>query len=129
LTIDKGNDSVQYGVIRHVSEGLMNELPLSEAVFLVLLSLAEQPRHGYSILKDVEQMSAGRVQLSTGTLYGALLRLLRHGWIERFHEKESSRDRRAYRLTSRGRKNLQLEVDRVRQLSRLASLRVARKEA
>jgi DNA-binding PadR family transcriptional regulator len=67
--------------------------------------------------------------LSTGTLYGALQRLLRQGWIERFEEDESSRDRRAYRLTSRGRRNLQLEVDRMRHLSKLASLRIARKEA
>jgi DNA-binding PadR family transcriptional regulator len=107
----------------------MQPSPLTEPVLLVLLSLAEQPRHGYSILKDVEQMSAGRVVLSTGTLYGALQRLLRQGWIERFEEDESSRDRRAYRLTSRGRRNLQLEVDRMRHLSKLASLRIARKEA
>jgi len=102
---------------------------LTEPVLLVLLSLAEQPRHGYSILKDVEQMSGGRVVLSTGTLYGALQRLLRQGWIERFEEDESSRDRRAYRLTSRGRRNLQSEVDRMRHISKLASLRIARKEA
>jgi DNA-binding PadR family transcriptional regulator len=107
----------------------MQPSPLTEPVLLVLLSLAEQPRHGYSILKDVEQMSAGRVVLSTGTLYGALQRLLRQGWIERFEEDESSRDRRAYRLTSRGRRNLQSEVDRMRHLSKLASLRIARKEA
>jgi DNA-binding PadR family transcriptional regulator len=107
----------------------MQVSPLTEPVLLVLLSLVEQPRHGYSILKDVEQMSAGRVVLSTGTLYGALQRLLRQGWIERFEEDESSRDRRAYRLTSRGRRNLQLEVDRMRHLSKLASLRIARKEA
>jgi DNA-binding PadR family transcriptional regulator len=103
--------------------------PLTEPVLLVLLSLAERPRHGYSILKDVEQMSSGSVVLSTGTLYGALQRLLRQGWIERFEENESSRDRRAYRLTSRGRRNLQSEVDRMRHLSKLASLRIARKEA
>jgi DNA-binding PadR family transcriptional regulator len=107
----------------------MQPSPLTEPVLLVLLSLAEQPRHGYSILKDVEQMSSGRVALSTGTLYGALQRLLRQGWIERFEEDESPRDRRAYRLTSRGRRNLQLEVDRMRHLSKLASLRIARKEA
>ena len=107
----------------------METLPLTEPVLLVLLSLAEQPRHGYSILKDVERMSNGRVMLSTGTLYGALRRLLDQGWIERFEEDESSRDRRAYRLTSRGRQNLQLEVKRMRQLTKLAALRAARKEA
>ena len=59
----------------------MEQLPLTEPVLLVLLSLAEQPRHGYSIIKDVEQMSGGRVLLSTGTLYGALQRLLDRGWV------------------------------------------------
>lgn len=107
----------------------MEFLPLTEPVLLVLLSLAEQPRHGYSILKDVEQMSGGRVVLSTGTLYGALQRLLRQGWIERFAEDEASRDRRAYRLTARGRRNLQLEIERMRYLTRLAGFRIARKEA
>jgi DNA-binding PadR family transcriptional regulator len=74
----------------------MESLALTEPVLLVLLSLAEQPRHGYSILKDVERMSSGRVMLSTGTLYGASRRLLDQGWIERFEEDESLRDRRAY---------------------------------
>jgi DNA-binding PadR family transcriptional regulator len=107
----------------------MEALPLTEPVLLVLLSLAEQPRHGYSILKDVERMSAGRVRLSTGTLYGALHRLLDQAWIERVEEDESPRDRRSYRLTSRGRGNLQREVERMRHLTKLAALRIARKEA
>ena len=106
----------------------MEPLPLTEPVLLVLLSLAEHPRHGYSILKDVEGMSGGRVKLSTGTLYGALHRLLDDAWIERVEEDESPRDRRPYRLTSRGRRNLQLEVERMRQLTKLAALRMARKE-
>jgi len=107
----------------------MEPLPLTEPVLLVLLSLAEQPRHGYSILKDVERMSGGRVKLSTGTLYGALHRLLDDAWIERVEEDESPRDRRPYRLTARGRRNLQLEVERMRNLTKLAALRIARKEA
>ncbi len=107
----------------------MEFLPLTEPVLLILLSLAGQPRHGYSILKDVEQMSDGRVLLSTGTLYGALRRLLDEEWIERIKEQDSSRGRQAYRLTSRGRRNLQLEVGRMKQLTRLANLRIASKEA
>jgi len=107
----------------------METFALSEPVFLVLLSLAEQPRHGYSILKDIESMSDGRVLLSTGTLYGALQRLLDNGWIERVQEENTPRDRRTYRLTSRGRRNLQMEIERMRHLTRMASLRVARKEA
>jgi len=107
----------------------MQAFPLSEPVFLVLLSLAEQPRHGYSILKDVESLSGGRVQLSTGTLYGALQRLLGDGWIQRIEEGETPRDRRTYKLTSRGRRNLQMEIERMRHLTKLAGLRIASKEA
>jgi DNA-binding PadR family transcriptional regulator len=103
--------------------------PLTETVLLILLSLAEQPRHGYSILKDVEQMSDGRVVLSTGTLYGALRRLLDDRWIERFQDEDTSRGKQAYRLTSLGRGNLQGEVARMKQLTKLASRRVAREEA
>jgi len=106
----------------------MEPIALTEPVFLVLLSLAEQPRHGYSILKDVERMSDGRVKLSTGTLYGALRRLLDQDWIERVEEDEAPRDRRPYRLTSRGRRNLQAEIERMRRLTKVAALRIARKE-
>jgi DNA-binding PadR family transcriptional regulator len=74
-------------------------------------------------------MSDGRVVLSTGTLYGALRRLLDEEWIERFEEQDSSRGRQAYRLTPQGRRNLRLEVGRMKHLTRLASLRIAGKEA
>src|SRR5437773_8266354 len=111
------------------ADEIMEQFPLTEPVLLVLLSLAGQPRHGYSILKDVEQMSAGRVMLSTGTLYGALQRLLSRGWIEHFEEDDNPRDRRAYRLTPRGRRILQSEIERMKRLTKLARLRVASKEA
>lgn len=107
----------------------MEAFPLSEPAFLVLLSLSEQPRHGYAILKDIESMSGGRVLLSTGTLYGVLQRLLGDGWIERIKEENAPRDRRTYRLSSRGRRNLQMEIERMRHLTKLAALRVAHKEA
>jgi DNA-binding PadR family transcriptional regulator len=119
---------MRHGVRRH-NELPSNAEPLTEAVFLILLSLAEQPRHGYSIRKDVEEMSGGRVVLSTGTLYGALRRLLGDGWIERFEEEEASRDRHAYRLTLDGRRLLQVEVARMKHLARIASLRMSLKEA
>jgi DNA-binding PadR family transcriptional regulator len=107
----------------------MEQLPMTEPVVMVLLSLAEQPRHGYSIIKDVEQMSGGRVMLSTGTLYGALQRLLDRGWIERFEEEDASRDRRAYRLTALGRRSLKHEFERMKHLTKLASLRISTKKA
>ena len=104
-------------------------MKISEPVLLILLSLAEQPRHGYAILQDTERMSDGRVRLSTGTLYGALRRLLEDKWIERFKEEDSPRGRQAYRLTAEGRRNLQTEVSRMKQLTRVAALRVAGKRA
>ena len=107
----------------------MEVAPLTEPVLLILFSLADQPRHGYSILKDVEKMSDGRVVLSTGTLYGALRRLLDDSWIERIVEKNTTRGRQAYRLTALGRKSLQVEVGRLKHLTRLASLRVAVRES
>ena len=74
-------------------------------------------------------MSGGRVRLSTGTLYGALRRLLQDGWIERFQEEDNSRGKQAYRLSPLGRRNLQQEVSRMAHLTRIASLRVVtRKE-
>jgi len=106
----------------------MENLPLSEPVLLILLSLVERPRHGYSIMKNVEEMSDGRVTLSTGTLYGALRRLLDDEWIERFKEEESSRGRQAYRLSAHGKKMLQTEVGRLKHLARVANLRMAAKE-
>ena len=106
----------------------MSVLPLTEPVLLILLSLAEQPRHGYSILRDVEEVSGGRVKLSTGTLYGALRRLLNDGWIEPHEEDDATRGRRAYGLTRVGRQNLLLEIGRMKHLARLASLRIAAKE-
>jgi DNA-binding PadR family transcriptional regulator len=110
-------------------KAITETLPLSEPVLLILVSLAGQPQHGYAILKDVERMSDGRVTLSTGTLYGALRRLLDDDWIERFEEEETSRGRQAYRLTPQGRRNLQAEIDRMKNLTRLATLRVATKES
>jgi len=74
-------------------------------------------------------MSSGRVLLSTGTLYGALQRLMGDGWIERVQEEDAPRDRRTYRLTSRGRRILQMEIERMRHLTKVAALRIARKEA
>ncbi|MCO5206874.1 MAG: helix-turn-helix transcriptional regulator [Anaerolineae bacterium] len=51
---------------------VQEKLPLREATFFILLSLATTPKHGYAILKDTTQLSDGRVKLGTGTLYGRL---------------------------------------------------------
>ena len=103
--------------------------PLSEPVFLILTSLADQPRHGYALMQDIQQMSNERVMLSTGTLYGALRRLLEDGLIERFQQKDKSRDKQAYKLTVEGRRQVRLEMNRMKQLMRIAAARMKEAEA
>ena len=103
--------------------------PLTEPVFLILLSLARRPLHGYGLMQDIATLSSGRVQLSTGTLYGALRRLLEDSWIERFVQADTSRDKQAYRLTATGREHLQLELDRMKQLTQAATARLKTREA
>ncbi|MGH9662869.1 MAG: helix-turn-helix transcriptional regulator [Bryobacteraceae bacterium] len=98
--------------------------PLTEPVLLILASLASEPRHGYALMKDIETLSEGRVRLSTGTLYGALHRLLDDCWIERFDQTDTSREKQAYRLTRSGHKKLRAELDRMRQLTRAAASRL-----
>ena len=79
-------------------------------------------------MKDIEDLSGGRVCLSTGTLYGALQRLLRDKWIERFEQGDTSREKQAYRLTAAGRKGLRGELERMRQLTRAAAARMRTSE-
>lgn len=102
---------------------------VTEPVLLILLSLADSPRHGYALLKDIETISSGRVRLSTGTLYGALHRLLEDNWIERFESADTSRDKRSYRLTAQGRRVLRLEFNRLKELTKLAGARLRAAEA
>src|SRR5579875_3446737 len=98
-------------VVNRQEEGTKAK-PLTEPVMFILLSLAGKPQHGYALMKDIEEMSSGRVVLTTGTLYGALRRLLEDGWIERFEQEDTSREKQAYRLTAAGRKQLDGELDR-----------------
>jgi DNA-binding PadR family transcriptional regulator len=98
--------------------------PLSEPVLLILMSLVNEPRHGYALIKDIETLSNGRVRLSTGTLYGALHRLLKDRWIARFKQEDKSREKQAYKLTQMGRRQLELELDRMKQLTRTATDRL-----
>ena len=107
-------------------------LPLTEATLFILLSLAPEPKHGYAIMKDVQALSDNRVVFSTGTLYGALKRLLDQGWIKRVgdpHEDGTARERKSYALTDRGRRVLRAEVARLQRLVGIAELRGAEKQA
>ena len=93
-------------------------LPLSPAMFYVLVALADGQTHGYAILKEVEQLTGGEVRLSTGTLYGIIKRLLADGLV-----REQTADdprRRAYQLTSFGREVAKAEAMRLEQTLAIA---------
>jgi len=105
-------------------------IPLTETSFFILLSLAVTPRHGYGIIKEVENMSGGRVVLAAGTLYTALRRMLEDNWIERVEVGTSGKsmeghERKLYRLTDLGRSILDLETERLKNLVSLTNIRKA----
>ena len=113
-----------------LDQEISENLPLTETTFFIILSLALKPRHGYGIMKDVEVISEKRVQLSTGTLYGALRRLLEDGWIERVTEDRDAqlrveRNQKYYALTQIGRQVLEAEVQRLHKLLQAARLRTS----
>ena len=92
-------------------------LPLTPAMFHVLLSIAGGPLHGYSILKDVAERTANEVQLSTGTLYGLIKRLLDDELIvETATPAGDDERRRCYRLTEFGRQVAEAEAERLERL-------------
>jgi len=98
-------------------------LPLREPTFYILLSLSPGPKHGYAILKDVEKLSDGNVLLGTGTLYGAIKRLLDQDWIRRVNDpipNGTDRERKAYVLTNQGRRVLNAEIVRLQKLVSVA---------
>jgi DNA-binding PadR family transcriptional regulator len=93
----------------------MADTPLTSPVFHVLLSLADDERHGYAIMRDVDDRTDGAVRLSTGTLYGIIKRLLADGWIVEARGRRSDDDerRRYYRLTPEGREAALAETARL----------------
>jgi DNA-binding PadR family transcriptional regulator len=88
---------------------------LTPAVVHVLLALAGGERHGYAILKDVQERAGARLRFGPGTIYGTLQRLMETGWVEEASPPGADEDqrRRYYRLTRDGREALKDEVDRL----------------
>ncbi|HEY8717193.1 PadR family transcriptional regulator [Pengzhenrongella sp.] len=94
---------------------------MTEQAYLVLLSLADRPRHGYGIVKAVVDLSAGETTLGAGTLYGLLDRLAAAGMVEQSGEEVvDGRLRRYYRLTDDGSAAVVAETARLRALTRRA---------
>ena len=93
-------------------------LPLPRESFQILVSLAEGDRHGYAILQEVTERTAGRQKLSPSTLYTTIRRLLDQGLIEESAGPATQNDerRRYYRLTGAGREVARAEARRLEQL-------------
>jgi DNA-binding PadR family transcriptional regulator len=113
-------------------DDILSQLPLREPTFFMLLSLSPGPKHGYAILKEVESLSIGRLKLSTGTLYGAIRRLLDLGWIRRVADpipNDTDRERKSYDLTELGRSVLNAEIARLQQLVTVAQMQAGEQAA
>jgi DNA-binding PadR family transcriptional regulator len=92
-------------------------LPLTPAVFNILLALADSEKHGYGIMLEVEANTNGQVLMGPGTLYGSIKRMLKAGLIEESDERADpemdDQRRKYYRLTNLGRRVLRIEAERL----------------
>jgi len=110
--------------MKHCERSPEDCLPLSPAVFQILLALADGERHGYAIMREVERSTDGKVRMGPGTLYGAVKKLLLNKLIAEVESVSGSeRDderRRYYRLTGWGTRVLNAELSRLRAILQLA---------
>src|SRR5574341_1863354 len=103
----------------------VNELlPLTPVVFQMLLALADGEKHGYGIMKAVEDETRGTMVIRSGTLYGSIKRMIANGLIEESDERPDpaldDERRRYYRLTPFGQRVLSAEARRLARLVRVA---------
>ena len=89
-------------------------LPLTESTYYILLALVE-PLHGYGVMQKVDQLSEGTVVVGPGTLYGAFSSLEKEGLIVKDREEER---RKLYALTTKGRRVLAAQVQRLEIMAR-----------
>lgn len=102
-------------------------LPLTPAVFAILLALSEGERHGYGIMKQAALPAGGEIKLGPGTLYGTLDRLMRDALVEETGFTDDER-RRYYRLTGLGTRVLAAETSRLSAALKTARTRLAVEE-
>ena len=100
-------------------------IPLSPAVFHILLCLAEGERHGYALKREIALRTNGALKLGPGVLYGSINKMLEQGLIEESGDRPDphldDERRRYYRITRYGRKVAQAEAARMRELVQLAA--------
>ena len=95
-----------------MANGMERWAPLSSAVLAILLSLAEDEKHGYAMMKDARSARGGGIAMGPGTLYGSIERMMRDGLLEESGKQDDER-RRYYRLTGTGRTVLAAELERL----------------
>jgi DNA-binding PadR family transcriptional regulator len=104
-----------------------DQLPLTPAVLHILLALADEDRHGYGIMLEIERRTGGTFRPGSGTLYGTIKRLLAGRLVEESEERPDpeldDERRRYYRLTAFGRRVLEAEVARLQQVVGVAKLK------
>ena len=98
-----------------------NSGALSESIYYILLRLYH-PAHGYALMKDIAEMTGGRVNLGAGSLYGALDTLQKKGWIKALDEHPQDR-KIEYIITDTGRQFFEKELIRLEELLRNAEKR------
>lgn len=100
-----------------IQKMLKKYVPMTETAFYILLSL-KIPRHGYGIIKHVEEITAGRLSLGSGTVYGTLTKMQKDGVIVVFADEQR---KTVYEITDTGKKLLTEEIKRLRELHQNAS--------
>jgi DNA-binding PadR family transcriptional regulator len=99
-------------------------LPLTPAMFHILLALADSERHGYGIMQEVLSRTEGKMHMGPGTLYGSIKRMLGDGLIEESEERPDpeldDERRRYYRRTNLGQRVAAAEAERLAQLVKFA---------
>jgi len=107
-----------------MTETINPNQPLTPAVFHILMALADGEKHGYSIMKDVEKQTGGKIKLGPGTLYGSIKRMLAANLIEESDERPDpaldDERRRYYRMSGLGQTILGTECQRLDQAVKTA---------
>lgn len=95
-----------------VEKVMKKYIPMTETAFYILLSLTH-PRHGYGIIKHVEEVSYGRIRLGSGTIYGTLTKMQKDGVITVFSDEER---KTVYEITDVGKQLILAEINRLKEL-------------
>lgn len=102
---------------------MINYEPLTESYYYILLCLYKGPNHGYGMMQDAKKFSKDRVKIGSGTMYTAVSKMIKKGWIRdsKIIDKEDER-RKTYEITKEGIDILNQEIKRLKELLDSAQL-------